>query len=95
MLNKNDRFIDVLWNHAVESVYVTDIQVEVMMGKNYLLDLIAKATSKNIYIESVQTKEKENGFLYEMTIRIKNKEELESFMGALDTLPFVKEVYRK
>jgi len=66
-----------------------------MMGKNYLLDLIAKATSKNIYIESVQTKEKENGFLYEMTIRIKNKEELESFMGALDTLPFVKEVYRK
>lgn len=95
LLNKNDRFIDVLWNHAVESVYVTDIQVEVMMGKNYLLDLIAKATSKNIYIESVQTKEKENGFLYEMTIRIKNKEELESFMGALDTLPFVKEVYRK
>jgi len=95
LLNKTDRFIDVLWNHAVESVYVTDIQVEVMMGKNYLLDLIAKATSKNIYIESVQTKEKENGFLYEMTIRIKNKEELESFMGALDTLPFVKEVYRK
>lgn len=95
IVHKTDRLIDVSWNPEVEGVYYTDIVVEVMMGKNYLLDLIAKATGKNIYIDTVKTKEMEQSTFYEMTIRVKDKEELEDFLGALQNLSFVKGVKRQ
>lgn len=95
ILNKKSRLIDVAWNPAKEGVYFTDIIVVVNPGKNYLLDLISKATAKNIYIESVRQKEQNTETIYEMTIKVKTKEELENFMGSLDTLSFVREVRRK
>jgi len=95
ILNKNDRLIEVSWNPEMEGNYYTDIMVDVLPGKNYLLDLISKATGKNIYIEAVRTKESDNRLLYEMTIRVKNKEELEDFMTSLYTFSFVKGVERK
>lgn len=92
---RKERLIDVEWNYDADNNYFTDIAIEVIPGKNYLLDLIAKATSKNLYIDSVHTKENEKGFLYEMTIRVKNKEELENFISSLQAFPFVKRVLRK
>jgi GTP pyrophosphokinase len=95
LFNKNERLIEVSWNENIEGIYYTDIQVEVLSGKNYLLDLIAKATSKNIYIDAIKTKDSGNGTFYEMTLKIKNKEELEQFIGSLENLSFVKGVIRK
>lgn len=95
ILNKKDRLIEVSWNPEKEGVYYTDILVTVIPGKNYLLDLISKATAKNIYVESVKQKELDTESAYEMTVKVKNKDELESFMSALQTFSFVKEVRRK
>ncbi len=92
---KTTRLIDVLWNEVSEILYYTDISISVIPGKNYLLDLISKATSKNIYIDSIKTKENDQGNLYEMTIRVKNKEELENFISSLTAFSFVKGVVRK
>lgn len=92
---KTTRLIDVLWNEVSEFLYYTDISISVIPGKNYLLDLISKATSKNIYIDSIKTKENDQGNLYEMTIRVKNKEELENFISSLTAFSFVKGVARK
>lgn len=93
--NKKERLIECRWNAEKEGIYFTDIRVEVLPSKNYLLDLIAKATAKNIYIEAVRTKEQEEKTIYEMTVKVKNKEELEGFMNSLYTLSFVCEVKRK
>lgn len=93
--NKDERLIDVSWNPVVEGVYFTDIVVETITGKNYLLDLIAKSTGKNIYIESVKTHEMEDKSVYDLTIRVKNKDELDEFINALTMFSFVKKVGRK
>lgn len=95
IIEKTERMIDVSWNEEKQGIYFTDLYVYVLPGKNYLLDLISKATSKNIYIEAVKTKTEENKTIYEMTVKVKNKEELEDFMNALYTLKFVCEVKRK
>lgn len=95
IINKVERLIDVSWNPVIEGIYYTDIVIEVLPGKNYLLDLIAKATSKNIYIDSVKAKEQDQGTIYEMTVRVKDKEELESFMESLQNFGFIKGVNRR
>ncbi len=95
ILNKTDRLIEVSWNPEKEGIYYTDILVAVVPGKNYLLDLISKATAKNLYVESVKQKEFDTEIVYEITVKVKNKDELEGFMGALQTLTFVKNVRRK
>ena len=75
--------------------YNTVVEVSLLKEKNYLLDLIAKATSKNIYIDSVKAKEQDQGTIYEMTVRVKDKEELESFMESLQNFGFIKGVNRR
>ena len=65
------------------------------MGKNYLLDIIGKATSKDVYVDAVKTKEKDNETIYELTVKMKNRDALENFMDSLKAFKFIKEVKRK
>lgn len=94
-INNCERLIDVSWNTNDESVYLTDIEIEVLNGKNQLLDIITKASQKNIYVESVNTKELDDKIIYSMTVKIKNIEELENFINELYSFPFVKRAERK
>lgn len=93
--NKSSRLIDVEWNYETDNFYYTDISVSVFPGKNYLLDIISKATSKNIYIGQIKTKEQSEKTIYEMTLKIKNKEEVEAFMVSLQSFSFVLNIERK
>ena len=95
IINKNTRLIDVEWNYETDNFYYTGISVSVVPGKNYLLDIISKATAKNIYIGSVRTKEQDEKTIYEITVKVKNKEELENFMASLESLSFVVNIERK
>lgn len=95
ILSKTERLINVSWNVETTGEYYTDIYVSVIPGKNYLLDLISQATTKNVYVDSVKTRENDGEYFYEMTLKVKNKEELESFIGALEQTGFVKGVTRK
>ena len=60
-----------------------------------MLDIIGKATSKNVYVDAVKTKNNLNETLYELTVKTSGKEALEGFMNSLMTFRFVKEVIRK
>jgi len=95
ILNKSNRLIEVAWNDACESSYLADLQISTMSDKNYLLDLIAKATSKNINVHSVRTKELDSKIIYEFTLKVKSCQELEQFMDILKSSGFVLEVKRK
>ena len=60
-----------------------------------LLDIIAKATSSNITIDSVNTLTKSDFKIYDLTILVENKEKLDKFCNELNNLKFVTKVERQ
>lgn len=89
------RLIDVEWNMESESSYLTDLTIKVIKGKNQLLDIITKASQKDVYIESVKTIEEVDSTIFAVTIKTTNASQLESFISDLKSLPFLIEVERK
>ena len=77
-----------------ESSYLTDLTIKVLKGKNQLLDIITKASQKDVYIESVKTREDEDYTIYAITIKTNNTSQLEGFISELKSLPIVISVER-
>ncbi len=90
MTDKSERLIDVKWNYDTEEFYYSDLIVEVILGGNYLLDIVQKASIKNVFVESIKTHEYDSKVSYELTVKIKNAEELNSFIVDLNNFSFVK-----
>lgn len=93
-IKNSTRLIDVAWNNAIESTYLTNISVKVIKEKNQLLDIITKASQKDVYIESVKTYEEDTNTTFAITIKTNNTNQLENFISDLKSLPFVIEVER-
>ena len=62
--------------------------------KNYLTDIIAIVTKRNAYIDSLKTKDYTTSIEYELTIKVKNIEELKAIIRDLENLTFIIEVRR-
>ena len=60
-----------------------------------LLEIIAKATSSSITIDSVNTLTKSDTKIYDLTILVENKEKLDKFCNTLNNLKFVTKVERQ
>lgn len=95
VLDKENRFISVEWNQEVLIDFITNVEITTDSSKNYLLDIISKATSKKVFVDGVKTKNKELDTVYEVTIKVKDKNQLEDFMNSLYAYKFVKKVSRK
>ncbi len=91
---KNERMIDVKWNEAEVTEYFTDFWIEADNDRNYLSDIIATFTKRNVHIDSFKTKEYEKSYVYEVTIKVKNKEEVDKVKLDLKNLPFIVKVRR-
>ena len=94
-IKSSTRLIDVEWNMNSESSYLTDLTIKVIKGKNQLLDIITKASQKDVYIESVRTIEEADSTVFAVTIKTTNASQLENFISDLKSLPFLIEVERK
>ena len=94
VLNKQDRLIPVEWNHKDGMSYYTTVIVVTDSDKNYLLDIINKSSTKNIYIDSVKTKNNNSFTKYELVIKTPDKETLNSFIQSLYYYRFVRTVER-
>jgi len=92
--NKKERLIEVAWNETLDNYYFANISVSTLNDKNYLLDIITKATSKNVYVESVKTISDDKINRYDLTVKMKNVEELDLFLQSLYSLAFVLEARR-
>lgn len=95
IIDKQERTIEVKWNDKSESTYLTDLFIETDNNKNYLSDIIATFTKRNVHIDSFKAKEFTNRYIYEVTIKVKNKEEVEKIILDLEMLSFVGEVSRE
>ena len=93
--DKEERFIKVEWNNDITSNFETDVVITTNSGKNYLLDIISKATTKKVYVDGVKTKSDNLDTIYTITVKVTNKEQLEDFMNSLYAYKFVKRVERK
>ena len=93
-ISESDRLIDVEWNMDNTSSYLTDLYIKVIKGKNQLLDIITKASQKDVYIEAVKTFEENDYTRFALTIKTNDSSQLELFISDLRSLPFVVDVGR-
>ena len=82
------------WNDKVEKKYPSDILVYTNTYDN-LLEIITKASSNNMIIDSISTINKSRYKVYRMTVLVENKEKLEKFMNDLLNLNFIQKVERE
>lgn len=95
IIDIDERLINVKWNQEVEiKKYLTDIIVYTN-SKDKLVEIVTKASTDNIVIDSVSTINKSDTKVYSMTILVENKEVLEKFMNDLRNFDFVKNVERR
>lgn len=89
-----ERFIDVSWNDEIDKKYATTILIHTNDNKDILIDVVSKAPSSNITIESIKTVKSSNKILYEVTVSVIDKPHLVKFMHDLESIPSVEEVER-
>lgn len=94
-IQDSDRLIEVSWNNETESSFLTTIEIEGIDDNNHLFDIIQTATKRNIYIDSVNSKEADSAINYIINVKTKSTEELELFISDITALSFVKSVKRR
>ena len=94
IISVKERIIDVSWNDESISSYYTDIYIETLNNKNYLSDIIATLTKKNVHIDAFKTKEYPDGYGYQLSVKVDSRECLDKVIIDLENLSFVKSVGR-
>lgn len=89
----DERLVSVKWNNELSKKFSTDLIVRTTNNDN-LLNIITKAASDNITIDSVFTISKGEYKIYTMTVLVENVEKLNKFIVDLSNLSYVSEVER-
>ena len=88
----SERTIEVSWNDASDNYYYTNIYVYIKNNNNTLAEIITEIGKKDSLVRACREINKDNSLIYELNIRIKNKDELEKIMNALLKINNVVEV---
>lgn len=93
--NIDTRLIDVDWNSSnSDKLFLARIRVMTDTTNNHILDIVTKASTRGITISSINEINDKYGLAYEITVKVKNKDDLLLLVDDLRILPFVKEVIR-
>ena len=93
--NIDTRLIDVDWNSSnSDKLFIARLRVMTDTTNNHILDIVTKASTRGITISSINEINDKNGLAYEITVKVKNKDDLLLLVDDLRILPFVKEVIR-
>lgn len=90
--NNSERVVDVSWNMTASNYYFTNIYVYVAIGFDLLVNIITEVGKMGCIVKSCNTKELDNKTLYEINIRIKDKDELDKVMKNIRKIHNVIEV---
>lgn len=88
----SERTIEVSWNDASDNYYYTNIYVYIKNNNNTLAEIITEIGKKDSLVRACREINKDNSLIYELNIRIKNKDELEKIMNTLLKINNVVEV---
>ena len=89
----HERTINVRWNEETTKKYPTSLLIS-SISNNILLDIISKTSNNDINVESINTINTSEGYLYNITILVKNKESLEKFIFDLKNIPDITSIDR-
>lgn len=93
--NIDTRLIDVDWNNSnSDKLFIARLRVMTDTTNNHILDIVTKASTRGITISSINEINDKYGLAYEITVKVKNKDDLLLLVDDLRILPFVKEVIR-
>ncbi len=92
--NEDERLIDVRWNDKINQKYLTTLLIRCNPNNNVLLDIIAKTTSNDINVNSINTINSDNNVLYEITFNVINVERLHKFIRDIELINNVNSVER-
>ena len=93
--NIDTRLIDVDWNSSnSDKLFIARLRVMTDTTNNHILDIVTKASTRGITISSINEINDKYGLSYEITVKVKNKDDLLLLVDDLRILPFVKEVIR-
>lgn len=93
--NIDTRLIDVDWNSSnSDKLFIARLRVMTDTTNNHILDIVTKASTRGITISSINEINDKYGLAYEITVKVKNKDDLLLLVEDLRILPFVKEVIR-
>ena len=88
-----ERLISVKWNEDLEKKYFTDILVYTSTN-DILLQIITKAASNNITIDMLNTVNKSDHRIYNITVIVENKDKLDKFINDLYNIKDIQKVER-
>ena len=87
----------VRWNDgkaSAEKKYISHIKIFTNDNKTSLMDIVAKATSRNISMTSINEKNVNDILVYDLLIKVSSKEDLDLFINDLEMLKYVDLVKR-
>ena len=89
-----ERLIDVAWNNILNKKYYTNILVHCLENKNVLIDIIAKTSSSDITIQSINTIQSGDNTMFDIVVLVPDREKLNKFINDLEMLEKIFKVER-
>ena len=89
-----ERLIEVRWNDTLEKKYSTNILVRATNNKNVLIDIISKTSSSDILVQSINTINSSEDYMFDITVLVQDKERLLKFINDLEMLDSIIRVER-
>ncbi len=90
----NERLIDVHWNHNIINKYSASILVSADNDSDILLNIITKANNTEVKIQSINSLNAKEYFMYEIKLLVADIEKLENFMNEIRTISHIIKVER-
>lgn len=93
----NERLIDVSWNESKiddSRYYVSKITISTNALKSNILDIVTKATLRNVVVSSINEINRNSVTYYDLIVKVKSKDDLDLFISELNSLSFVTNVKR-
>lgn len=90
----NERLIDVHWNNSIINKYSASILVSADNDTDILLNIITKANNTEVKIQSINSLNAKESFMYEIKLLVADTEKLENFMNEIRTIPHIIKVER-
>ncbi|NLV90492.1 MAG: bifunctional (p)ppGpp synthetase/guanosine-3',5'-bis(diphosphate) 3'-pyrophosphohydrolase [Tenericutes bacterium] len=92
--NIEERLIEIEWNKESQNKFPTNIMITTEKSDNFLLDLIAKASTYSIIIQYIQTIVNIDKNIYDIIILVKDLETLKKFMNDVSQIKQVNNIER-
>ena len=94
MTEVSERLIDVYWNNSITKKYSTNLLITALDNKNVLIDIISKTSSSDIVIQSINTVNNSDNFMFDIVVLTPNLEKLNKFINDLEMLEKIIRVER-